>query len=503
MKGEIMVPSALTIVPEKFTYESANPLIPQDFSIFIYVSQKYPSDHWEALESLGARHLSAQDFLDDLSNFIKESPRMFQSMSWKWHSRLSQVLLSLTTNYGALVSSLCIVPLRNGNRTTPNVGLLLFPWASGELVPNNMNAFVVHPDAARDPSRRNLLQKLNAQDATKTEVCRIIIQTHVDPNFDPKTVPVADLISHAVFLYKARWSRESPEECLWIVNSEYFRFRSNQVYLDSCEPYSAGQLFQNYKAYFLFLHKSYAKHFSRPDDLKWLHENLGVGLIPRLVALSGSTGQTFSLSNDFRFLVDNCPALDVLQLLKVHWQYYRQWIVTEENQNAEVEPENTHHETPQSKIRAFLSLMNVQCYGSSSTRLHQTYLPRSTILQALEIPYGELKSNTSEPNCECGPNNEETTDQLAKSEQLEAHLPQKDEYLEAPSSFFPLLDVPDPEEYGWDFLEDLGVVIKVRAKDLIARLQQLRGPESTQEPISRIYQRIQAGANEEDMGLIK
>jgi hypothetical protein len=351
--GDKMAPSALVIVPGEFAYESGNPLIPPDFSMFTYVSQKYPAEDREALESLGVRNLTAKDFLDDLSNFIKQSATEFQSMPGKWHSRLSQILDSLTAKHGKFISSLSVIPLQHGKWIAPNAGLLLFPFASGNLVvPNGIYAFVVHSDAANDPSRRTLLRKLQAQDATETEVCRIIIQTHRAAEFDPKRVPMADMISHAAFLYKARWMRHSPEEYLWVVTDDHFRYRSHQVYMDSCEPHSAGQIFKNNKAHFHFLHRAYLKRFYRQEHWKWLQENLSLELTPRLVLLRPSE-EKFTLSNDFRFLIFNYPGLDVLQLLRAHWHYYRQWIVTDNFRTAKAEPRYSVDKTPHSKIRAF------------------------------------------------------------------------------------------------------------------------------------------------------
>jgi hypothetical protein len=64
---------------------------------------------------------------------------------------------------------------------------LLFPLAAGDLVvPDHINAFVIHPDAANDPSRRTLLSKLQARDATKAEVCSIIMQSHMSPGLIPR-----------------------------------------------------------------------------------------------------------------------------------------------------------------------------------------------------------------------------------------------------------------------------------------------------------------------------
>ena len=503
MTGDRRVPSDLAIVPEEYTYGIANPLIPSASSIFTYVSQNYPAEDREALESLGVRRVSAKDFLDDLSNFIKKSAVEFQSMDNEWHSRLSQILDPLTAKFGKLIFSLPIIPLRNGKWTAANSGLLLFPLAAGNLVvPDYINAFVIHPDAANDSSRRTLLSKLQARDATKAEVCSIIIQYHMSPRFKSKNIFLRDMVSHAEFLCKARWVRNSPDEYIWVVTEDHYRHRSDQVYMDTGELHSAGQVFKNHKKSFKFLHEAYSKIFTRQADMKWIQENIGVGLIPRLVVLS-SAG-TFSLSNDFRFLVDSCMSSDVLQLLKAHWNYYRQWILTENFQTTQTEPSSIVHDTPHSKIRAFLSLMNVRCHDGSFVPLDQTYLPRSTILQGLDISKAEPKSNAT--ISEDGPttiDGLETANELLEVEQTENNLPSEGTEIDKPKSKFPLLAVPEPEQNDWDFLEKLGVVITLKAKDLIVRLKQLQRNASSPEKVTRLYKRMQTGTNEGDTSLIK
>jgi hypothetical protein len=272
--------------------------------------------------------------------------------------------------------------------------------------------------------------------------------------------------------------------------------------MDTGELHSAGQVFKNHKKRFKFLHKAYSTIFTRQADRKWIQKNIGVGLIPRLVVLS-SEG-TFSLSNDFRFLVDSCMSSEVLQLLKAHWNHYRQWILTENFQTTKTEPSSLVHDTPHSKIRAFLSLMNVRCHDGSFVPLDQTYLPRSTILQGLDISKAELKSNTT--MSEDGPTSTdgmETANELPEVEQTDNNLPSENTGIDTPKSNFPLLAVPEPEQNDWDFLEKLGVVITLKAKDLIARLKQLQRNASSPEQVTRLYERMQTGENEGDTSLIK
>jgi hypothetical protein len=469
--GSLTPPSALTLVTSEIADTNGQPLIPSERSKFTYVSHKYQVEASSALESLGVKRLSAEDFLNDLSNFITNWSNEFWSMSTRWHSRLSEVLDPLTAKHEQLISSLCFVPLRDRTWIAPQAGPLLFPLASDELaVPNRIGSFIVHSDAADDHMRETLLRKFKAQDASKVEVCRIIIQTHGSKEFNPETVSRADLIHHVAFLYSAGWKLQKPTDTLWVVPEDESRRLSPEVYLDSQDKNSASQVFQKYRAKFPFLHEEYSKIFHTQDHQKWLQENLALDIAPRLVSLHGQTDK-FELSDDFQFLINNIPALEVLQLLRAHWKSWRIWIVPTEYQvpkagTSEPSRERAAEKTPYDKMKAIFSSMMVQCHDGSFAQLGQTCLPRKDVLVALDI--SEFRN---------------------------------------PSAFtkstFQVLLVPDPDLPDWDILENFGVMVKVEAKYLIRRLEQVKEAGATKEQVSLLYKRIEACAKDEDIGFIK
>ena len=469
--GNLMPPLALTLVTSEIADTNGQPLIPSGRSKFTYVSPKYQAEASSALESLGVKRLSAEDFLNDLSNFITNWSNEFWSMSTRWHSRLSEVLDPLTAKHEQLISSLCFVPLRDGTWIAPQAGPLLFPLASNELVvPNRIGSFIVHSDAADDHMRETLLRKFKAQDASKVEVCRIIIQTHGSKEFNPETVSRADLIHHVAFLYSAGWKLQKPTDTLWVVPEDESRRLSPEVYLDSQDKNSASQVFQKYRAKFPFLHEEYSKIFHTQDHQKWLQENLVLDIAPRLVSLHGQTDK-FGLSDDFQFLINNIPALEVLQLLRAHWKSWRIWFVPKECHvpkagTSKPNRKRAAEKTPYDKMKAVFSSMMVQCHDGSFAQLGQTCLPRKDVLVALDVP--------EFPN---------------------------------PSAFtkstFQVLLVPDPDSPGWDILENFGVMVKVEAKYLIRRLEQVKEAGATKEQVSLLYERIEACAKDEDIGFIK
>ena len=76
-------------------------------------------------------------------------------------------------------------------------------------------------------------------------------------------------------------------------------------------------------------------------------------------------------------------------------------------------------------------------------------------------------------------------------------------YLGESNTAFPLLDVPDPEDQAWDFLEHFGVLVKVKANDLVNRLEYLKHTNFTTPNVSELYRQIQSCLSEEDLGFIR
>ena len=193
-------------------------------------------------------------------------------------------------------------------------------------------------------------------------------------------------------------------------------------------------------------------------------------IAPHLVSLH-SPADKFELSDDFQFLINNIPALEVLQLLRAHWKSWRIWIVPKENQvpkagTGKPNKERTAEKTPYDKMKAVFSSMMVQCHNGSFAQLGQTCLPRKDVLVALDIP--------EFPN---------------------------------PSAFtkstFQVLLIPDPDSPSWDILENFGVIVKVEPKCLIRRLEQVKEAGATKEQVSILYERIEACAKDEYIGFIK
>jgi len=479
-------PSELRFVPRELANTAIQdlipqPMIPQGLSIFAYVSTGYPAAALEGLQHLGVKAISEAEFLQNLANFIGNHQDIFHTMPCQWHSRLASILDPLTAKHRVLITPLPFIPLRNGTWAAPECRNVLFPLGEGDTeIPDNTGQSVVHFDAAGDDARKMLLRKLGVQDATKEEVCRIIIQAHMSKecNFqNTAAISRSDLVRHAEFLYLAGWKCRNEEDNIWVELEDGRRLRSPEVYLDSDGDCSATRMFETCRTRFPFLHQDYQMvGFSDPKSHGWLQTNLKISKIPHLVK-PYSSSEDFEISPDFLFLTLERASVDVLQLVRNHWETYRKWFISplEKGPNAaggiqsSAYEEEPAEETPHSRTREALSSMQVRCRGGNTVELNQTYLPREGVLAALNIS--------------------ESGDSLASAK-----------------SPFALLDIPEPESTTWDVLQNFGVQVKVRAKHLIQCLERIkRSPVdgTTKAQVSAVYERMEKCLDYVEDGMVK
>ncbi|KAI0869992.1 hypothetical protein GGS24DRAFT_129333 [Hypoxylon argillaceum] len=515
--GTFLVPAALCLVPKEFCGLNNQPLIPADSSEFTYISPRYPFETWGALKSLGVRILSAHDFLDTLSSFIVRWPDKFQSMPAEWHSCLARALDPLVMDHEERIMALPFVRLRDGTLTSPGSGLLFTVTSDNMAIPEDIHASVVHIDAVGDHPCRILLQKLGAQVPDKAAVCRIILETHKSEGFNPKVAQIPNLIKQVEFLHKAGWNSESLEDTIWVVAEDGSRHHGCNLYLGSDDPYSAKQILSRCQGdisilnHFTFLHPGYSSSFTELEDKKWLQKFLGVSEVPRLVQKPQGF-VTYVVDPGIKLLPNQLDAGDLLQMLRANWTYYCRWIVPETSQDADIKvqlnaatsiinnsstrPSDLYtineEEVPLRKeLTRLFSDMTVTCLDGFA-KLRQTCLPRRSVLLDLNVSSSKKKGRVS-------PSGRELS---GATELWQTANPAKRAHLEESASLFPVLEIPEPEDPAWDFLKHFGVIVKVTAKELIARLESLR-ERPIPSRISRIYEQIQACASDDDKDFLQ
>ena len=449
--GELTPPCYLTYVPESFTDRDGKPLILTQSTKSKYLSHKYPSRDLKMLSHLSVGSLSTESFIGDLRNFILRHPDDFQGMPEKWHSRLAEVLMSSigrNKSYQATFSTLKIVPLRDGQWTSPNNGNLLLPSKSGPLlVPKGIDVLEIHPCADVDYFRRQLFMALGAKEFQAERICDIIVRMHGKAELQPNTLSTSDLISQLVFLYETGWKNADRHD-MWFTTESGSYCRGSQIYMDSDVPYSAKSMFTQNRAEILFLHQDYYKTFSSMGGWQeWLAEHMNVAQIPRLA--TPPIGGPFSISKEFQFLLDTHPSTEVLLLIRYHWKYYSRWIVYGERRIKAAD-----QGISQEKIKHKISSMEVKCRHGFVKPLNQTFLPLSSI---------KLEKFVS----------------------------------------VPFLDVPEPDDDRWDYLRHLGVVVELDAVFFVEYLRRLKDVRTSREQVSQLYEQIDLWTTGNNAGAIR
>ncbi|KAL8397267.1 hypothetical protein RB594_004112, partial [Gaeumannomyces avenae] len=232
----------------------------------------------------------------------------------------------------------------------------------------------------------------------------------------------------------------------------------------------------HHRGRFPFLHASYHAAFPTPDHRDFLVQDLQLAEIPRLVN-PGDTAAKFSLSADFRFLMDNLATAEMLELLRHNWDYYSCWVVSPNtlpmaaNEVLGQDSGNSHE-----CIRDAIASMPVQLLDGRLARLGQTCLPREDVLAA----FGLVKPSVGA----AGVANTRSTITMGGSLGERA---------------FAALSVPELDSPTWDMLELFDVVVRVGPKDFVRRLQQLRQGNPTQEEVAIVYERIEMSARKGKM----
>jgi len=288
--AETMVkPSSLKHVPlDPFADGEGVPFTLSQHTAAGYLSLKYPAWAIEATSSIGVSQLSPREFLRDLHSAITRDPTAFRTKSATWHSQLAHTLIKLSTDgeLMSLIQDICLIPLHDGNWSSAKGQLLFFSKSETSLeIPSGIEVLIVDSTAESDPNRRILFTSLGVKAWEAPEICRLVLKVHESSNFDPKSLTVDQLISHAAFLYKASWQPPKTAD-LWFATMQDERCMGRKLYIPgSIETNSpAARIFAQLQKQFAVIHNNYLKAFPLDADWPiWLVNNLGLSKVPRLV----------------------------------------------------------------------------------------------------------------------------------------------------------------------------------------------------------------------------
>ncbi|KAF2129618.1 hypothetical protein P153DRAFT_431538 [Dothidotthia symphoricarpi CBS 119687] len=287
--GTMEKASRLKYVPiDSFVDEEGNPFTLSEHTATGYLSSKYPSWAIEGVGLIGVSHLTPQEFLADLKSNITQDPQTFRTRSATWHSQLAETLVKLAADAELLsvIQGICLIPLNDGSWTSASGQSMFFSKGESSLeIPNGIEVLIVDSSAESDSIRRRLFVSLGVKAWEAPEICRLILQVHESPDFDAKRLTVDQLISHAVFLYKASWQPPKNTE-IWFATMQNERCVGRELYINASigTDSPASRIFAKLQTQFAVMHDDYRKCcLSDVEWPLWLVNNLGLSMVPRLV----------------------------------------------------------------------------------------------------------------------------------------------------------------------------------------------------------------------------
>ncbi|RMZ72001.1 heterokaryon incompatibility [Pyrenophora seminiperda CCB06] len=511
-QGNLMPPSKLMHVPEEFMATNGTPLIPSEYCTRRPLNTRYlvGSDSvLNVLQRLGVETQEPPGFLRDLRNFMTEAPTRFRKMPVTWFNQLCDALMTLLKGHREEIADLDIVPLAGGNWVSPSAGYCYFitEQSNNLSFPTSIpNVYMIHPDVLKNPPHAGLLRAIGIKDGTPTDLCKHIVNEHAEYSreltwSEPhqlldklKTLYCTkDLVSQMEFLYRSGWTPkkskyyEAPD--LWWTDEDGEFCRSRDIYIRSSERHSASSVSDKCKTRLHFLHPSYMKAFgNEPDGMEFLVKTVKLRKMLRLATTSD--GFQYSMHKDFKSLSKEYP-MRILHMLRETWRFYGPWFVQSGG--------NTHGDAPsllddssKEELTKAIRDMVVPCHSGDwpiEVKLGEAYLPRKNLL-------GFCDANTLE-RCR------RSTEQCIICHTL---MPlQSKRGSQERRGAVPvdrLLDVSDPDEPSWNFLEDFGVITKLKASVFIKQLKQTRGRNASHAQMDTIYMHLENFVDGPDGGEI-
>jgi hypothetical protein len=451
-KGILCQPSSLLYVPSSMLDDQGVPYTLNIHTEHKYLSAKYPSSEIGSILALGVKQLSEADFLEDLAAMIAlgdSLTKSFRQQSWGWHSLLAKMLqrMAARPELRPSISKLEIIPLRDGRWVSAEDKTIFFSIQTNITdIPDGIPIMVVNHIAEAESERKRLYTQLGVKPFQALEICSLICDLHASGPLEGLTRK--QLISHATFLYKSSWQPPNGFE-LWFASERDEHLHGSGLYIDHTvgQNTSAAPLLKVLQPSFPFLHRDYSLAF--PENAKhwcqWLIRHFHLSQIPRLV--SWTTGKSFELSRDFKFILKNCELEQVLKLLRDNWDHYSKWI-----EQGEWDDSSSQQSASKSRVREELASMEISC-GRRKVALGKTVLP-SIDFDMEDIP--------------C----------------------------------IPVLNIEDPKNNRWQVLSNLRVGVKKDLHYYIICLESIRALEQPLKHVRMLYKKLQAecSGNEEIIG---
>lgn len=240
------------------------------------------------MTSVGVSQLTPRQFLEDLATLIATDAESFRKKDSKWQIQLATTLVKLSTDpeLMPLIRNLAIVPLNDGTWIAAQDNTIFYAKSDASIaIPDGIRILIVDSNAESGSIRRTLFTSIGVKEWAAPEVCRLILSVHASADFQPERTNTTQLVSHAIFLYKAKWQLPKGAD-LWFATTGNKRFRGREVYIPGSvsADSAAARIFAVLEKHFPVLREDYLTALpGEPEFIEWLVQNLGLSKIPRLV----------------------------------------------------------------------------------------------------------------------------------------------------------------------------------------------------------------------------
>lgn len=262
---------------------------------------------------------------------------------------------------------------------------------------------------------------------------------------DPSQLPPQNiLISHTVFLFRTNWTSKSPLGIFWFVAETGQYLPAQQIYLKGTGEDFSGSYFLKFWQEFPLLHDAYY-HAVEGEEmvrwLTWLHEQFGLWDIPQLVDSSKSA----TLSMDFQRILKTWSSKEFLMLLSDGWDStYGNYFGGHGGKNMLISTDASD------RLREQIGSAMASCHDGSLHPLRETFII-SVLPKGIDPAIMSLQ---------------------------------------------PLLDIPEPQDPRWQFLQEFGITVEDNVSLYLQILDRLCNLETRdldlfRKSISWLYRKIQ------------
>ncbi|KAJ6007726.1 hypothetical protein N7540_011702 [Penicillium herquei] len=397
---------AQTAIPAQYFKDRHGKVLLDNHEIDPFISDNYPR---EAISSLQHYGLTIAKFKVVMSLLKKDLERSFSQVKCNnsdedYQSRMAKLLSRFAKESESIrseLSSLTLLPLKNGSWVSYSSGPVYFPHSDGIAIPPGLGFRILDPIATANEDRKSFFSILGIRELEVSVVQESILKRNMDCTVSRHS-KLGESKKHLEFLYqthkfpKRSWQIPGLLSLIHIFSDELRLVSpqqgSRECYVPSDDPYGPSVLLRATDASpgmkVPFVHPTYLTKVPKtpgsdhPSWIDWLKDILDLSERLSLIARDGQ-----SLSPTWYYLAEHQPE-KLFGYLKYAWDFEGERISSTESLKLLLQGTDVSR----------LSTCNVPC------RLDEAYLPLPSLVEQSReflaeddsFPFLQLENSSSE-----------------------------------------------------------------------------------------------------------